>query len=45
MGAAVAVAPFSFAGGLYFAVTCGGVPKLEGGVAEAAGHRSQLRYL
>jgi cobalt-zinc-cadmium efflux system membrane fusion protein len=34
--AAVAVAALSFAGSLYFAVTYGGAPKLEGGVAKAA---------
>jgi hypothetical protein len=36
IGAVVAVAALSFAGGLYFAVTYGAAPKLEGGVAKAA---------
>jgi hypothetical protein len=36
IGAAVAAAAFSFAGGLYFAATYGGAPKLQGGVAKAA---------
>jgi cobalt-zinc-cadmium efflux system membrane fusion protein len=35
IGAVVPVAALSFAGGLYFAVTYGGAPKLEGGVAKA----------
>jgi hypothetical protein len=36
IGAVGAVAALSFAGLLYFAVSCGGAPKLDSGVAKAA---------